>query len=414
MKIAYFAPLPPKRTGVATYAAQLARALSGRAELTFFDSKPSVPPIGDRALVDYVARPEALAEVEDCDAALYQFGNNPEFHAPIYRAFLAKPGMVVLHDTVLYFLMAGLADGGMLREFLFHYGPDRLAEFFKIPADSPEHQVLRYPWPERYPFLKRIVTLAPGIIVHSRTSADIVTELGVRAPIHVIPHLAYPEMLNPPDPETRTSIRRSLGVDQDELLIGCFGFIGPTKRLSSVFKALALLNGEIRFKLLIVGEGPDPSSDIAANGLSDRVVQEGFVDQTRFDTLLRSIDVLANLRFPSMGETSGPQTQAMAAGLPTIVTNHAWFGELPDDAVIKIGSGSDEIETLAGALRNLATKPALRAEIGNAARAYIAAHCAPDAVAVRYIEALKTIRAPAGFYPSAAAQKGNSLKRVVS
>ncbi len=414
MRIAYFAPLPPKRTGVAAYAAQLARALSDRAELTFFDSAPSVPPVGDRPIVDYVARPESLADVSTYDAALYQFGNNPEFHAHIFHAFLANPGMAVLHDTVLYFLMAGLGEGGMLREFLFNYGPARLSEFFAIPGDSPDHQVLRYPRPEKYPFLKRIVTHAPGIVVHSRTSADVVAALGARAPIHVIPHLAYPAMLAPARFETRAEIRRELGVGDGEILFGCFGFIGPTKRLTSVFKALSRLMGEVPFRLLIVGEGPDPSADVAANGLSDLVIQTGFVDAGRFDALLRSIDTLVNLRFPSMGETSGPQTQAMAAGLSSVVTGQGWFDELPDDSVWKIGAGADEIDVLAGALRSLATEPDKRMAMGKAARAYIATHCAPEVVAARYIAALETVQRPKEFYPPAFVPDANPLKAITS
>jgi len=49
MKLAYFAPLPPKRTGVADYAGHLARALAPHAAIDFFDSAPGVPPVEARA-----------------------------------------------------------------------------------------------------------------------------------------------------------------------------------------------------------------------------------------------------------------------------------------------------------------------------------------------------------------------------
>jgi glycosyltransferase involved in cell wall biosynthesis len=402
MKVAYFAPLPPKRTGVGKYAAELARALSDRVELTFFDSAPSEPPTGDRPIVDYVGRPEALLDVPAYDAALYQFGNNPHFHADILRAFLVNPGPVVLHDTVLYFLMAGLGEGGRLREFLFNYGPGRLAEFFAIARESPGHDVLRYPAPERYPMLRRIAAEAPAIVVHSAASAATVRALSPRGPVHVIPHLAYPAMLEPVGPTVREATRAELGIGPDTVVFGSFGFLGPTKRLPSVLAALARMGGGIDFRLLIVGEGPDPAGDIAAHGLGERVIKTGFVDEARFDALLRSVDVLVNLRFPSMGETSGPQTQAMAAGLPSVVTGQGWFAELPDDAAIKVAADADEVGRLAEALALLATDGEARARMGRAARDYVMQSCAPEAVAARYAQVLSEAGPARGYYPQTA------------
>ncbi len=315
MKLAYFAPLPPKRTGVADYAAHLGRALAGHAEITFFDSAPGTAPVTDAAIVDYVAKPESLLALPDFDATLYQFGNNPEFHGPILQAFLAVPGPVVLHDSVLYFLMAGLSQGGMLREFLYNYGPGRLAEFFAIEGDSIEHDVLRYPRPERYPMLRRVLATAPCLIVHSETTANLVRGLGYGRNLTVIPHLAYPPMLEPIDPVARDETRRSLGIGQDELLLGCFGFIGPTKRLPTLFRALAGLKDRLRFKLLIVGEGQEIGGAIAAHGLADHVVLPGFVDEPRFRLLLRSTfwPICAS---PAWAKPRAPRSRRCPAACP--------------------------------------------------------------------------------------------------
>jgi len=398
MKLAYFAPLPPKRTGVADYAGHLARALAAHADITFFDSAPGTAPAAGGRVLDYVARPEVLLDLPDYDASIYQFGNNPEFHGPIFQAFQAFPGPVVLHDSVLYFLMAGLSQGGMLREFL--YGPGRLADFFAIEHDSVERNVLRYRQPERYPMLRRVLATAPSLIVHSETTAALVMGMGYEGALSVIPHLAYPPMLEPIDPLARSQARESLGIGPDEILLGCFGFIAPTKRFPKLFSALAQLKDRLRFKLLIVGEGQDISGAIAEYGLADCVVMPGFVDEQRFRLLLRSIDLLVNPRFPSMGETSGPQIQAMACGLPSIVSDHAWFAELPGDSVCKIGVGADEESHLGEALLNLGSNPALRAEMGAAARETIVRTCAPDIVAGRFAAVLAAEAArPKELYP---------------
>jgi len=404
MKLAYFAPLPPKRTGVADYAAHLARALAPHVAIDFFDSAPGAAPIPGGRLIDYVARPEAILDLPDYDAVLYQLGNNPEFHAAIFAAFQAYPGPVVLHDAVLYFLIAGLPKGGMLREFLYNHGPDRLSEFFAIERDSPSHLVLRYPQPERYKMLRRVLSLAPSLIVHSATTAALARNLGYERRIDVIPLLAYPTAADAESPDVIAPTRQALGLSEGDVLLGSFGFIGRTKRFSTVFAALARLKERLRFKLLIVGEGPDLTGEIAAHGLSDDVILTGFVDEPQFGRLLRAVDVLVSLRYPSMGETSAQQIQSMACGLPSIVTDHGWFSELPDNAVWKIGVGPEEEDSLTEALLALGQNRDRRVAMGRAARAYIAATCAPEIVARRYLEVLGSSQhAARTFYPATTA-----------
>lgn len=391
MRLAYFSPLAPKRTGIATYSAHLAQALAERAELDFFDTLPSVAPLPDRPVLDFTARPELLLGLDErYDGVLYHLGNNPHYHLDIYRALLQAPGAVVLHDTVLYYLFAGLGRGGMLREFAYNYGADRLDEFFAIERGSPDGNVLRYRSPERYPFLKRILTTATAIIVHSETSAELIRAAGAKRGVYVVPLLAYPTP--PAKPGEAARIRAEFHIAEDALLIGCFGFIGPTKRMKVLFQALARIKSRIRCKLLVIGEGEPIDADIAAAGVEDCVIHPGFVADDRFDLLLRNLDVLVNLRSPSMGETSATVTHAMACGTPTIVSDQAWFAELPDEAVWKIPVGGTEVEDLAAALETLAQDPARRAALGEAARGYAETHCAPAVVADRFVGILAALR----------------------
>lgn len=391
MRVAYFSPLPPKRTGIATYSAHLARALAERADVDFFDAETREAPVPGGRVVDYVDQPEALLTLGDYDSVVYHLGNNPHFHLDIYRAFVSRPGIVVLHDTVLYFLFAGLGRGGMLREFLFNYGVERLAEFFAIERESPAGDVLRYRQPERYPFLRRVLDQAPGIIVHSETTANAVRGSGYQGDLRVIPHLAYPSMSAVIDAATRRKVRAEVGVEEGEFLIGCFGFIGPPKRFPVIFETLARLKSRLRFKLLIVGEGDDLKPEIAEWGLGDRTILPGFVEDARFQPLLKASDVLVNLRFPSMGEASGPLNQAMACGTPSIVSDHAWFAELPDEVVWKVAVGANESAELEQALVTLAENSDRRAELGEAARVYSQRHCTPDVVAARYLDFLTEV-----------------------
>ena len=395
MRLAYFSPLAPKRTGIATYSAHLARALGALVELDCFDTLPALSPVPGRKVLDYVERPELLLGLERYDGVLYHLGNNPHYHLNVYRALLQVPGAVVLHDTVLYYLIAGLGRGGMLREFATNYGASRLDEFFAIERDSPERDVLRYRQPERYPLLAGVLAAATCIIVHSETSAARVRAAGAPRGVHVIPLLAYP--LAPAPAGEREQVRAEFGIAADTLLIGCFGFIGATKRMAVVLEALARLKSRRSYRLLIVGEGESLAGEIERHGVADCVIQPGFVADAGFDRLLRNIDVLVNLRYPSMGETSATLIQAMTAGIPAVVSDHAWFAELPDEAVWKIGVGAAEVDQLVEALDTLARDPARGAALATAARLYVAQHCAPEVVAQRFVNilaALRRLRAP--------------------
>ena len=79
MRIAYFSPLPPKRTGIATYSKHLLPALAAKAEVEVFDHG-EIENVGFQ-VHDYESQPSLLAMADDCDACIYHIGNNPFFHS---------------------------------------------------------------------------------------------------------------------------------------------------------------------------------------------------------------------------------------------------------------------------------------------------------------------------------------------
>ena len=67
MKVAYFSPFPPERSGIADYSALLVPALRERVDLTVVRRGAKKPPRGT-------------------DLAVYHIGNNPEVHGWILDA----------------------------------------------------------------------------------------------------------------------------------------------------------------------------------------------------------------------------------------------------------------------------------------------------------------------------------------
>src|SRR6266540_892864 len=88
VRVAYYSPLPPERSGIADYSALLRPAL--------------------KRLVDIDVVRRGRTRPVAADVALYHVGNDPEAHGWIVDALRRRPGVVVLHDFVLHHLVAGL------------------------------------------------------------------------------------------------------------------------------------------------------------------------------------------------------------------------------------------------------------------------------------------------------------------
>jgi glycosyltransferase involved in cell wall biosynthesis len=215
--------------------------------------------------------------------------------------------------------------------------------------------------------------------------------MGCERPIHVINMIAGSVSAEPDGASGLRELREQLGLPTDACLIGTFGFIGPTKRPATILQVLSSFAKDSRIKLVIVGQGQDLTAMIQSFGVRDRVICPGFVSDVDFGKYIRAVDVVLNLRYPSMGETSLTLIQAMYHARPCIVTNDAWFAELPNDCLWKISAGETETEELQEAIDTLSKDSDRRRELGEAARRYTLSQCTPDHVASQYMEVLKDI-----------------------
>jgi len=388
--------MPPAKTGIATYSSYLVPALAKHCQVTVFCGSPSSWRSPDISTSDLNADPYSIKSLPDYDHILYHIGNNPHFHLDIYKVLLRFPGVIVLHDLVLYFLIAGQGRGGLIKEFCENYGPEKLEDLWSLFRESPGSDVLQYANPSKFPLIRRVLERARAVIVHNETSAAKLAETGFASSVHVIPHLYYEDTVNPVMQMGSHALRSQLGFTEHEIVIGVFGFIGPTKRIDKLFQAVrAILNEtpDLPLKILIVGEGEQLTGAVSNHRLHNVVIEAGFVPESKFLEFMNTVDIVANLRYPSMGETSGTLIQAMSLGKPVIVTNHASFSELPDDVVVKVSYGAQEIVEIGHALRLLIENRKERARLGESARRYVAEHCAPAKVAEQYLAVLQAVEA---------------------
>jgi glycosyltransferase involved in cell wall biosynthesis len=173
-------------------------------------------------------------------------------------------------------------------------------------------------------------------------------------------------------------------------LIGCFGYLNMNKRIPELLEAFASFRRERSgARLLLVGatgERFDIQRRLERLGLTEGVERLDYVSEERMWSLMAACDVLVNLRYPTMGETSGSVVRALSLGKPLIVSDVGWFSELPDDAVLKVPVDEVEVAVLAAALAFAADHGDA---FGAAARAYVEREHALPKVADAYVAALE-------------------------
>jgi glycosyltransferase involved in cell wall biosynthesis len=367
MKVAYFSPFPPERTGISEYSELLLPALRSRID------------------VEVVARGGSASR--GADVCLYHVGNNPDAHGWIVEALRKRPGVVVLHDFVLHHLVAGLTLGrrdgeGYLGAMQREAGvPGRLLAHGVLDGVVPPLWEVR---PEDFPLAGEVLEHAAkpggGLVVHSRYVAERALAAGYDGRLWRIPHPAWP----------------APGVAAAELdgdpLVGCFGNLNASKRVPQLLEAFARLRASRPdARLLLVGAdapGFDLAGRLAGLGL-EGVEREDYVDEQRLWSLMAACDVCVALRSPTMGETSGSVIRALVLGRPLVASDTGWFRELPDDVALKVPVDEHEAETLAGALELLAANPDARAAMSAAALDYVAREHDLDRVAEAYVAALE-------------------------
>jgi glycosyltransferase involved in cell wall biosynthesis len=357
LRVLHVGPLPPTPTGVADYAADLLPHLAARLDLTVALSDDAPDP----GWPGFLRRSEVDAAAYD--VILYQLGNH-RFHADALTMLLEWPGVVVLHDAVLHHLHADALlargrAGAYVREAAFAGGlpSARRAVDTALGLAPPA-------WHDE-PMIARAVRAATGVIVHSDFARQAVLRADPGARVTTIHHgVAAPVEIREPD---------------GPFTVGVFGGLTPEKRINSVVRAMAALPDA---RLLLVGE-PSPALQLD-------VPTTGRVTLAEMERLIAECHVCVQLRWPTAGEASGAVLRCLRQGRPTIVSDVGWFGELPDDAVLKLPAGLDETaeaDLLASALRELRDHPGRRAALATAARRFCAA-CSWPAAADQYVEAL--------------------------
>ncbi len=340
MRLAFVSPMPPARSGIADYSAALAGALQPLADVTL------------------VSSPAGRFEPAAFDVVLYQLGNNPH-HAFVYELAIRHPGVAVLHEANLHHLVAGLTIGrgdwdGYLRE-VDYQGDEQAAAYarrVKAREVGPDYDGL--------PMLRRLLEQSRAVVVHSRFVEEKVRQAGFAGPVARIPHGAWIPRAD------SMACRERLGLDEITPLIGIFGFLKPYKRIAESLRAFRrLVKLAPSARMILAGEAhPDyPLTPLIRSlDLQPSVRMLGFVPIDDFTGYMAACDIVLNLRYPTVGESSGTLLRALGLGKAVLVSDIGAFRELPDEVCLKVPADATEEDLIFEYLNLLVSRPSLPAK----------------------------------------------------
>lgn len=392
-------PLPPVRSGIADYSADLLPALADRCALRVvrLPDQEIAPALAERY---EVIDPNRLGE--DGRVPLYQMGNN-RYHESVWRLSAEVAGVLTLHDLVLHHFLIGRTfnrgDFSAYREGLEDdHGWIGAAAAMPLRWPGGLGDAAQFALPAH----RTVIAGQRGVLTHSAWAAARLREGldGVR--VEAIP-MGVP-LPPPPDAERGVALRQRLGIPDAAPLVGTFGFQTPIKRTRAVLRAMASDAWHPLGVHLLVGGEVSPACDLEALaadlGIASRVHLLGFLPFDDFEAAIAAVDLCLNLRYPTAGETSASLLRILAVGKPAVVSDHAQSADLPDEGLVKVPLGDGEAPALANLAGVLGDRPKLRA-MGQAARRLVAEHHRPAAAADAVVAACRRWRAapPMRFGP---------------
>jgi glycosyltransferase involved in cell wall biosynthesis len=366
----YASPFQPMASGISDYSEVLIYGLKRYFDITLL--------IDDYRLTNkrlykdfdvkiYKNNPRVL---NSFDFRIYNMGNNPQFHSYIYEAALVCPGLIILHDVVLYYLIIGFYQNkGILYSKIYEMVGALGLHLIKNPSKCGENLLERKALAPYLPLNSELLESGSKIMVHSDYAYQKISGV-VKGPnrikkINMIDHVA--SIRNENSLIEKGVLFHKYGIPENALILASFGYIDKTKLNHLICQIVTSLNDKFDNKLvyLMVGEGNYVDAHLGAH-----VRKTGYVDLAEFNSFIKHSDIVINLRHPTMGETSAAVIRALGLGKPCIVSDDAWFSELPDDVVIKVVNLNIE-KALYEQIIHLFREPNLIEAISRRAKEYI-------------------------------------------
>lgn len=381
LKLAYVSPLPPERSGISDYSAELLPYLSRYYDIDVIVEQGEVKNPWILELCSIVDVSKFKATAHQYDRVLYHFGNS-SFHQHMFELLNEVPGVVVLHDFYLSGVLNWMSvhkynDTNIENELFYSHGN---APFNNKGADL----ILDYPCN------KKVLDGAKGLIFHSDHSNKLLEDWYGKHHGYVSEIITL--LREPAGKNKKNEIRQQLGFPENAIITASFGLMGRTKQNIDLLEAWLASEGKDNTDCYLVfvgqnnedGYGKQVEEAIENSGCSDRVIITGWTESEEFKHYLIAADIGVQLRTLSRGETSASVLDCMNYGLATIVNANGSMVDLDDNAVTKLEDEFQQTD-LVDALNKLLRDKNERERLGRKAISVIKNRHDPEKCAYGYM-----------------------------
>jgi len=362
MRVAWFGPLPPVRSGIAADNAELLPLLDRDFAIDRFDEPRAHDFVWMQRRAPY-------------DLTVFQLGNS-SYHDFVWAYLAAYPGLVVLHDPKLHHARARHL---LNRERFDDYRNEFRYDHPDAPADFPEYAIaglggsIYYLWS----MLPVVINTARMIAV---TNERVAADLREQHPHAAIETIRLGKTAVDAGDATRRAARAQLRIDDAAVVFAAFGKLTSEKRIPVIVKAFAaaIREGQLpaSARLLLVGE-VDPAStlsaDVAQSGAAERIHITGYVQDDKVGGYLAAADVCLCLRWPTASAAPAAWLHCLAARRATVMSDLAHLVDIPASVARRVDL-LDEERSLRRAMDELASDRSARERLAEHGYQYWAAH----------------------------------------
>jgi len=386
-RIAYLSPLPPEKSGIADYSAEILPELSMYYDIDLVTNLDTISDPYLEGSFKKIKIDDFHKYADKYDRIIYHFGNS-KFHVQLFHLLEKYPGIVVLHDFFI---------GGMFN-YMTKLAPESHILYQQL-FESHGYHVLSKSWNNivygvwNYPINRQIIEMSSGVIVHSRHAMELCKSWYGESVTNYVKRAILPRKVS--NEVEREEARNRLGICDGTFLVCSFGYIGTTKlndRLLAAWFSSDLLSSS-KCLLVFVGEGNGRPYEVTLRKTIDadgkgNIKITGFVSSDVYNDYLAAADIGVQLRSKSRGETSISILDGMAHALPMLVNAHGAFAELPEGTVYKLQDKFSDRELREG-LETLYKDNKYRSELGIKGLEYVKTKRSLALATQTYIECIE-------------------------
>lgn len=397
MKVAFFTPLNPIKSGISDFSEELLMELRKHIEIDLFldNVVPTNKDIVNNFKIFQIEEFDDENIRKQYDQYIYHIGNNKDYHYKIGEYLIKYPGILELHDISLHHMLAEATVGkGDTKKYIqeMKYSHGHIGE--KIAQQFINGEI-NAPWEDKslqFTVNKRYVDAAKAIIVHSDFAKQMIKGISDKIVKTILLHT---NDIEDNYEEIKLEARKKYNINKDEIVMASFGFATAPKRIVQIIEALNMLKDEgYCFKYYIVGqvdESLNLKEKIKNLKLEENVIITGFVDLNEFKDYMRICDICLNLRYPTQGESSASLHRVLGMGKVVFVSDVGSFKEYSDEIVVKINTGESEIEDIYKELVEFINKKDIMNARKKKSIEFAKKYCSLEKNAVRYKEFLEAV-----------------------